>query len=79
MRIEGTYKSQGKHAAGVVISLEELNRVCPMVKETNGSAKIAGLEMSDLEAMGHVKFDILGVNLLDKMMSIQSTLGGQNV
>ena len=50
-----------------------------MVKETNGSAKIAGLEMSDLEAMGHVKFDILGVNLLDKMMSIQSTLGGQNV
>ena len=71
MRIEGTYKSQGKHAAGVVISLEELSKVCPMVKETNGSAKIAGLEMTDLESMGHVKFDILGVNLLDKMMGIQ--------
>ena len=75
MRIEGTYKSQGKHAAGVVISPEELSSVCPMVKETNGSNKIAGLEMSDLEAMGHVKFDILGVNLLDKIMDIQISTG----
>ena len=41
-----------------------------MVKETNGSNKIAGLEMSDLEAMGHVKFDILGVNLLDKITNL---------
>jgi len=78
MRIEGTYKSQGKHAAGVVISPEELGEVCPMVKETNGSNKIAGLEMSDLEAMGHVKFDILGVNLLDKIMDIQISIGEDN-
>ena len=75
MRIEGTYKSQGKHAAGVVISSEELNTVCPMVKETNGSNKIAGLEMTDLESMGHVKFDILGVNLLDKLMDIKQPQG----
>lgn len=74
IRIEGTHKSQGKHAAGVVISSKTLDKACPMVRETKGSSKIAGLEMSDLESMGHVKFDILGVNLLDKMMGISSQL-----
>ena len=74
IRIEGTYKSQGKHAAGVVISSRILNEVCPMVRETKGQDRIAGMEMVDLEAMGHVKFDILGVNLLDKIMGISNQL-----
>ena len=74
MRIEGTFKSQGKHAAGVVISSNSLDKVCPMVRDKKGSEKIAGMEMNDLEAMGHVKFDILGVSLLDKIIGIISVL-----
>ena len=69
--IEGTFKTQGKHAAGVVISKEPLHKVCPMVKQRGSAEKIAGLEMSDLEALGHVKFDVLGINLLDKLMKIK--------
>jgi DNA polymerase-3 subunit alpha len=69
--IEGTFKTQGKHAAGVVISAEPLYKACPMVKEKGSNEKIAGLEMSDLEALGHVKFDILGLSLLDKIMHIK--------
>lgn len=68
--IEGTFKTQGKHAAGVVISADPLYSVCPMVKQKESNEKIAGLEMADLEALGHVKFDILGLNLLDKLMYI---------
>ena len=45
-----------------------------MVRETKGAERIAGMEMVDLEAMGHVKFDILGVNLLDKIMGISNQL-----
>lgn len=71
IKIEGTFKTQGKHAAGVVISAKKLNTVCPMVKQRESSEKIAGLEMADLEALGHVKFDVLGVNVLDKIMYIQ--------
>tara|TARA_R100000808_G_scaffold24749_1_gene58027 strand:- start:844 stop:1686 length:843 start_codon:yes stop_codon:yes gene_type:complete len=67
LRIEGTFKTQGKHAAGVVVSSIDLNNLCPMVKETRGNEKIAGMEMGDLEAIGAVKFDILGVNLLKKI------------
>jgi len=72
IRIEGTFKTQGKHAAGVVISSMPLKTVCPMVKQKGSLEKIAGLEMSDLEALGHVKFDILGLSLLDKLMYISS-------
>lgn len=71
IRMEGTFKSQGKHPAGVVISREKLGNVCPMVDQKSGDEKIAGLEMSDLESLGHVKFDVLGINLLDKIMKIK--------
>ena len=74
MRIEGTFKSQGKHAAGVVISSHNLDEVCPMVRDKKGSEKIAGLEMNDLESMGHVKFDILGISLMDKIMGVRDEL-----
>lgn len=69
--IEGTFKNQGKHAAGVVISARPLKEVCPMVNQKHGEEKIAGLEMADLEALGHVKFDVLGLSLLDKVMKIK--------
>ena len=72
--IEGTFKTQGKHAAGVVISAEPLFKVCPMVNQRSGGEKIAGLEMADLEALGHVKFDVLGINLLDKLMKIKELI-----
>jgi DNA polymerase-3 subunit alpha len=74
IRIEGTFKTQGKHAAGIVISSDHLYNVCPMVNQKSGSEKIAGLEMADLESLGHVKFDILGINLLDKIMKIEELL-----
>lgn len=67
IRMEGVFKSMGKHAAGVVISSDSLEEICPMVKAARGSEKIAGMEMADLEAIGCVKFDILGVSLLSKV------------
>ncbi len=74
IRIEGTLKTQGKHAAGVVISAKPLAEVCPMVNSKSGDEKVAGLEMADLEALGQVKFDILAINLLDKLMYIEELI-----
>jgi len=70
INIEGTNKSQGKHAAGVIISQHKLKDVCPMVKDKTGNL-IAAFEMNDLESQGHVKFDILGIDLLSKIMDIK--------
>jgi len=74
IKIEGTLKTQGKHAAGVVISAKPLAKVCPMVNSKSSDEKIAGLEMADLEALGHVKFDVLAINLLDKLMYIEELI-----
>lgn len=71
IRLEGTKRSQGKHAAGIVISATPLAEVCPMVYDKSSGLMIAGMEMGDLESMGHVKFDILGVAVLDKIMGVQ--------
>lgn len=69
--MEGTFKSAGKHAAGVVISAEKLHMICPMTNQKNGEDKIAALEMEALEALGLLKFDFLGLNALDKLMYIE--------
>lgn len=74
IRIEGTFKSQGKHAAGVIISSDVLSTYVPMIKSTKGEI-LAGLEMADLEAIGCVKMDILGLSLLKK---IQDTVNDIN-
>ena len=72
VRLEGTNRSQSKHAAGIVIAQEPLQEICPILYDKKTGQNIAGMEMGDLESMGHVKFDILGIALLDKIHSVQN-------
>ncbi len=74
IRLEGTKSNQSKHAAGIAISSEPLNEICPMVYDSKNDQLIAGMEMQDLESIGIIKFDILGVAMLDKIMTIKSLL-----
>jgi len=74
IRLEGTKSNQSKHAAGVVISSDPLKDICPMILDTKNKKQIAGMEMQDLEAIGVIKFDILGIAMLDKIMSISHSL-----
>jgi DNA polymerase-3 subunit alpha len=71
IKIEGTNKSQGKHPAGVIISRHRLADVCPMTKDKSGDT-VAAFDMGDLETQGHVKFDVLGIDLLSKIMEISN-------
>jgi DNA polymerase-3 subunit alpha len=74
--LEGTKTAQSKHASGIVIAPQSLNDMCPMILDSKSKDKslIAGLEMNDLEALGIIKLDILGLNMLDKIMGIQQIL-----
>jgi DNA polymerase-3 subunit alpha len=74
IRLEGTKVNQSKHAAGVVIADTDLSVLCPTIYDTKTESKIAGMEMEDLENIGIVKFDILGVAMLDKIMYISEYL-----
>jgi DNA polymerase-3 subunit alpha len=74
IRLEGTKSNQSKHAAGIAISANPLKDICPMIYDSKNDQMIAGMEMQDLESLGIIKFDILGVAMLDKIMTIQDLL-----
>lgn len=63
IRIEGTNKTFGVHAAGVVISAQPLDEVVPLQKNNEG-AVITQYFMEDLEALGLLKMDFLGLKNL---------------
>jgi DNA polymerase-3 subunit alpha len=70
MRIEGTNKTFGVHAAGVVISADPLDEIVPLQRNNDGSV-ITQYFMEDLESMGLLKMDFLG---LRNLTLIQRTL-----
>ena len=70
MRIEGTNKTFGVHAAGVVISSEPLDEIVPLQRNNDG-AVITQYFMEDLEALGLLKMDFLG---LKNLTLIQKTV-----
>jgi len=70
LRIEGTNKTFGVHAAGVVISSEPLDEIVPLQVNNDGSI-ITQYFMEDLESLGLLKMDFLG---LRNLTLIQKTL-----
>ena len=45
-----------------------------MVYDSKNKQSIAGMEMQDLESLGVIKFDVLGIAMLDKIMTISNIL-----
>jgi len=78
IEIEGAVKSQGVHAAGLIISANDLNESCPMVRSKDGE-KMCGIEMDGLKDMGFIKFDFLSVNSYSKLNRVNELLRGSNV
>ncbi|MBD2129141.1 DNA polymerase III subunit alpha [Microcoleus sp. ZQ-A2] len=70
MRIEGTNKTFGVHAAGVVISADPLDEIVPLQVNNDGSV-ITQYFMEDLESLGLLKMDFLG---LKNLTTIQKTV-----
>ncbi|WP_208346621.1 DNA polymerase III subunit alpha, partial [Aetokthonos hydrillicola] len=70
IRIEGTNKTFGVHAAGVVISADPLDEIVPLQRNNDGSV-ITQYFMEDLEALGLLKMDFLG---LRNLTTIQRTI-----
>ena len=69
MRIEGTNKTSGVHAAGVVISSQPLDEIVPL-QISNDGAIVTQYYMEDIEALGLLKMDFLG---LKNLTTLQNT------
>ncbi len=78
IRLEGTYRSQGKHASGIIITNTPLAEICPLVyaksNDMDEPELVCGFDMRDAEEVGLVKFDILGVAVLDKLQGVRDYL-----
>ncbi len=62
--LEGTIRNTGKHAGGVVIGPKPLDEFCPILCEADGSSVVTQLDKNDVETIGLVKFDFLGLRTL---------------
>lgn len=71
LRLEGLNSARSKHAAGVVIAPIDLEDFCPLIWDSADNKLICGMEMTDLENIGCLKVDILGLRLFDKIIEIK--------
>ncbi|MFT5741861.1 MAG: DNA polymerase-3 subunit alpha, partial [Gammaproteobacteria bacterium] len=62
--LEGLTRNVGKHAGGVVISPSDLTDFTPVYCESGGGGLVSQYDKDDVEAIGLVKFDFLGLRTL---------------
>ena len=62
--LEGISRNAGKHAGGVVISPTKLTDFTPLYCDDEGNNLVTQFDKDDVEAVGLVKFDFLGLRTL---------------
>ncbi len=63
-KLEGMARNAGKHAGGVVIAPTALTDFTPLFCESGGDGTVTQFDKDDVEAVGLVKFDFLGLRTL---------------
>jgi DNA polymerase-3 subunit alpha len=63
-KLEGLTRNVGMHAGGVLIAPGKLTEFCPLYAAEGASHVISQLDKDDVEAVGLVKFDFLGLTTL---------------
>src|SRR5690606_25842595 len=68
LQLEDLTRNAGKHAGGVVIAPSPLSDFCPLFAEHDGAGggrnPVTQFDKDDVEAVGLVKFDFLGLRTL---------------
>ncbi|KAF1009642.1 MAG: DNA polymerase III subunit alpha [Luteibacter sp.] len=64
LSLEGLTRNAGKHAGGVVIAPTPLTDFAPLYCEPSGEGVVTQYDKDDVEAVGLVKFDFLGLRTL---------------
>jgi DNA polymerase III subunit alpha len=63
-KLEGLTRNAGRHAGGIVIAPESLTNYMPLYCEQGATTTVTQFDMGDVEAIGLVKFDFLGLRTL---------------
>ena len=62
--LEGLPRNVGMHAGGVLIAPGKLTDFCPLYVQPGASAPVSQFDKDDVESVGLVKFDFLGLTTL---------------
>jgi DNA polymerase-3 subunit alpha len=63
-RVEGIVRNVGMHAGGVLIAPGKITDFCPLYQQPGSDAAVSQYDKDDVEAIGLVKFDFLGLATL---------------
>ena len=77
LQLEGLARNAGKHAGGVVIAPSKLTDFTPLYCESGGVNVVTQLDKDDVEAIGLVKFDFLGLRTLTIIDSTLKTINAR--
>ncbi|MEZ5536896.1 MAG: DNA polymerase III subunit alpha [Thiolinea sp.] len=77
LSLEGLSRNTGKHAGGVLISPSDLTDFTPVYCEEDGSGLVSQYDKDDVEAVGLVKFDFLGLRNLTIIDWALKTINGK--
>ena len=64
MRVEGIVRNIGMHAGGVLIAPGKITDFCPLYQQPGSDSAVSQYDKDDVEAIGLVKFDFLGLATL---------------
>ncbi len=63
-RVEGMVRNIGMHAGGVLIAPGKITDFCPLYQQPGSDSAVSQFDKDDVEAIGLVKFDFLGLATL---------------
>ena len=63
-KLEGIARNVGKHAGGIVIAPGQITDFCPLFIDSSSGSTMTQFDKDDLEKIGLVKFDFLGLRTL---------------
>ena len=63
-RVEGMVRNIGMHAGGVLIAPGRITDFCPLYMQPGSNSAVSQFDKDDVEAIGLVKFDFLGLATL---------------
>ena len=63
-KLEGITRNVGMHAGGVLIAPGKLTDFCPLYRAEGSDSMVSQFDKDDVEAIGLVKFDFLGLRTL---------------
>lgn len=63
-RVEGMVRNVGMHAGGVLIAPGKITDFCPLYQQPGSDSAVSQYDKDDVEAIGLVKFDFLGLATL---------------